>query len=151
MHAQVQEAEAKKRKRPKAPVGLGQLAAKKKKGTKGISSMIDKWQAVRKEEVCCTWALNCAHCVCVICYSSAAWLFSQHGVSVNRLRDCTLQCTVSLPVLLADLYATQASQIRCGRSVSFCCFPVKNCRQPRLILPSSSMADGASTGTTPCL
>ena len=49
--AQAQDAEAKKRKRPKAPVGLGQLAAKKKTGTKGISSMIDKWQAVRKEEV----------------------------------------------------------------------------------------------------
>ena len=51
LHEQAQETEAKKRKRPKAPVGLGQLAAKKKKGTKGISSMIDKWQAVRKEEV----------------------------------------------------------------------------------------------------
>ena len=49
---QAQEAEARKRKRPKAPVGLGQLTAKKKKGTKGLSSMIDKWQAVRKEEVC---------------------------------------------------------------------------------------------------
>ncbi|KAL0033200.1 hypothetical protein WJX79_009065 [Trebouxia sp. C0005] len=46
---QAQEAEAKKRKRPKAPVGLGQLAAKKKKGTKGVSGLIDKWQAVRKD------------------------------------------------------------------------------------------------------
>lgn len=51
VHAQAQEADVKKRKRPKAPVGLGQLPAKKKKGTKGMSSMIDKWQAVRKEEV----------------------------------------------------------------------------------------------------
>ena len=51
LHGQVPEAEAKKRKRPKAPVGLGQLAAKKKKSSKGISGMIDKWQAVRKEEV----------------------------------------------------------------------------------------------------
>ncbi|DBB04500.1 TPA: hypothetical protein ACH3X1_012595 [Trebouxia sp. C0004] len=46
---QAQEAEARKRKRPKAPVGLGQLAAKKKKGTKGVSGLIDKWQAVRKD------------------------------------------------------------------------------------------------------
>lgn len=49
---QAQEAEAKKRKRPKAPVGLGQLAAKKKKGTKGVSGLIDKWQTVRKDLVC---------------------------------------------------------------------------------------------------
>lgn len=46
---QAQEAEARKRKRPKAPVGPGQLAAKKKKGTKGVSGLIDKWQAVRKD------------------------------------------------------------------------------------------------------
>lgn len=51
--AQAQEAEARKRKRPKAPVGLGQLAAKKKKGTKGVSGLIDKWAAVRKDLVGC--------------------------------------------------------------------------------------------------
>jgi len=58
---QAQEAEAKKRKRPKAPVGLGQLAAKKKKGTKGVSGLIDKWQAVRKDLVCRVLFRCCIH------------------------------------------------------------------------------------------
>ena len=32
-------------------MGLGQLAAKKKKGTKGVGGLIDKWAAVRKNMV----------------------------------------------------------------------------------------------------
>ena len=47
----IQETEAKKRKRAKAPVGLGQLAAKKKKSTKGVGGLIGKWAAVRKDLV----------------------------------------------------------------------------------------------------
>ncbi len=62
---QAQEAETKKRKRPKAPVGLGQLAAKKKKGTKGVSGLIDKWQAVRKDLV--------SHVLFRCCIDSSCW------------------------------------------------------------------------------
>ena len=46
---------------------MGQLAAKKKKGTKGVGGLIDKWAAVRKNMVrqflhvqqCCLFSIDC--------------------------------------------------------------------------------------------
>lgn len=98
---QAQEAEARKRKRPKAPVGLGQLPAKKKKGTKGISSMIDKWQAVRKEEVR---------------FVTPGLMLLYHRTCACQpvaVQDCLMHCTVCLQVLLAHLNVFRRQAVFC--------------------------------------